>query len=310
MVKVSAAIFYVLAYLGYVFILPFRHEGGGWLLAFYGFIFGSGFIAFFALRKSHERDKQVLHFSLTDRRSRPSEAGQLSSANRSYLWQRAVIVGTLINRAGSEIRRANGHVAVSARATENHHLRQTRLWEHLEPIESVLMSKPEGTWSEHERSAITTWCEQLRVLRWVLGADTELMPMEHFPRPDFRLTEGLDRLDPKGSSHVDAWEMRLERDKSATYVTRALVELKARNLLPTSPKDHGLPGDLRDELKGNSTDSLAGTKTISELDEPALRLLAVVAAARMQYTAWLVDRLNSHTSSSFVEWLRLQPGTN
>lgn len=301
LLKVSAAAAYLILYFSYVFIPPLRAAGGGGTqFAFYGVLLVAGFVAFRALRKSHARDDQLLNFSLRA----VEEKGTLSSANRSYLRKRVKVVASLLGRGGSEIRIADGRLGnLLSRTTENDRLRQAELWDELEPIELSLMSKPEGAWSVQERDGVIAWSEQLRLLRWILGVDSELTPLEHFPRPDVRLAGDLYHLDPKLASNVGVWDVRSERDKSATYVNRLFAELERRNLLPASVADRRSPDDLQAEPLGNSTDLLAGVKTIADLDEQALRLMTAVSLARMQYAAWLVEYLSSDTTMSFAEWL-------
>lgn len=303
--QVSGAIAYVIACIGFILILLFRSQGGGWLFAFYGFIFGTGFIAFLAIRRSHRRDRQLLNFSLSgDAPRTASDAGHASPAVCSYLCRRAAILSTLIGRAGSEMRVLSGNAAGSTRQVHNTWLRQNRLWEELEPNELSLMSKADGTWTQAERDSVVTWCEQLRVLRWALGIDSELMPLEHGPQPDLRLTEGLHEVRSARAINVRTWNVRNERDKAAEYEARLVAEFTARNLLPANAELNTWAGELRDRVSGSSRDYLAGARTVSDLDEATLRLLGAITVARTHYAAWLVDQWGSDRPCSFTEWFR------
>ncbi len=52
---------------------------------------------------------------------------------------------------------------------------------------------------------------------------------------------------------------------------------------------------------------MAGSKTVEELDDEALRLLAAMCASRAQYVAYLVAQLAADKPIAFVQW---QEGAN
>jgi hypothetical protein len=220
-----------------------------------------------------------------------------------HLSRRAAILASLIGRACGEILAVNGNAGNRIRQTQNTWLRRNQLWDSLEPDELSLMSRAEATWTQAERDSVVVWCEQLRLLRWVLGIDSELMPLEHFPHPDPRLAEGLKGLPCGNAKKVNTWDVRIERDKAAHYEARLLAEFSARNLLPANPELDTWADELRNRLTGSSTDYLAGAKTISDLDDASLKLLGAVTVARVHYTSWLLEQLSEDTLFSFSEWI-------
>src|SRR5205807_1866755 len=103
-----------------------------------------------------------------------------------YLIERATIIASLVRRAASEvhIQRSSARAGVITRQIENQLLRRHGLWEKLEQPELEMVSVEDGLWATQQQNGIVEWCEQLRLLRWVLRLDAELMPLEHFPQPD------------------------------------------------------------------------------------------------------------------------------
>ncbi|WP_321472152.1 DUF4272 domain-containing protein [uncultured Paludibaculum sp.] len=302
--KVIFAFVYVIGYAGYFLIVPWRQRDGGQALAVYGVLFGTAIIAYFALRRSHEIDQQMLTFSLTGRpEAEPSQPDQTSAAVGLYLAKRAAILSCLIGRAGSEILHKDGKVEGVTRQVQNTWLRENGLWQELEENEGALMSAADATWAGADRDSIVVWCERLRLLRWVLGMDPQLEPLEHFPRPDLRLMQGLHERPEAPQASVMPWDVRVEREKAAAYHARLVAEFQVRKLLPQDPEMEAWSSTLLEQYAGSSTDYLAGTKTIGELEEPELRLLAETVFARVQYAMYLELQLSSDAPISFGSWL-------
>jgi hypothetical protein len=310
--KVTFGIGYAIAYLLYVGSLELHtmnDQPVGWTFAFYGFIFGTGLVAYFLLNRSHRKQDELLNFSLTGTGRTPQTGGGISSEVRNFLEERALILSSLVARAGSEIYLERNRLApgfeVITRQTLNARLRQNGLWDKLEAPELDLVSAADGRWTEEQQHQIPMWCEQLRLLRWTLGIDGELMPLAHFPRVDFSLARDLlGARDPSISrkSMQQSWDLRVERDRAAEYTARVVAELKGRNMIADETGLEGWADRLREKSLGSSTDYLAGAKTIAELDEQDLRLLAAIAVSREQYADYLVDQLSTDRPISFESW--------
>ena len=86
------------------------------------------------------------------------------------------------------------------------------------------------------------------------------------------------------------------------YTARVVAEFKGRRLIADSQELEGWADEFRAKSLGDSTDYLAGARTIGELDDDALRRLGSSAAARERYCAYLVDLLNSIQPFPFSTW--------
>jgi len=206
--SISLRITFWLAYLvAYVLFLVFMEvntaDGQGiWNAVFYAFIFGTGAIAAMLMRRWHRKQDELLNTSLTGRAPlHPQDFADASAEVRSYLEERALIIASLLARGASEIYLQHHRIAegteVVTRQVHNSLLRGAGLWDKLERPEADLATAADGLWSTEQQNDVLTWCEQLRVLRWVFGIDSEPVPLAHFPKLDFSLsTEVLQRGRP------------------------------------------------------------------------------------------------------------------
>lgn len=287
--------------------LVFGH--GAFQTVFNGFILATGFIAFLLLRRSNRKQNELLNFSLVGRDPRQVPEG-ISAEARRHLEERARIVASLLARGAGEVHLESHELPPGAevvtRQIQNTALRRMGLWEKLDSTEAALVSAPDGFWTSAERMQVVTWCEQLRLLRWTLRIDAELIPLAHFPRVDFSLVHDL----LQGSAAVRpgrqiraSWDLRGERDTALEYFARIVAELKSRCLIADSFELDGWADELRKKSLGASLDYLAGPRTIGELSDGALRLLGLTAHARGQYAGYLVDLLSGSEVVPFAEWL-------
>ncbi|MDX2149836.1 MAG: hypothetical protein SFV54_03810 [Bryobacteraceae bacterium] len=305
---------YVVAYVAvFGIVVPFRSpEGPVWHYGFYGFIFLTGLLAYFLLRRRNAQAHEALTFSLTTGGQTFAVASTADDkgAIREYLVGRAVILASLISRAAAEICMQRGVNSIDypegiMRQVQNGLLRQRRLWGRLERTETELMGASEGSWTEEQQNEVVVWCEQLRLLRWVLGVDAELMPLAHFPAIDFKLANDISRLYGSEEPHrpmMNSWDVRMDRDTALEYAARLVSELKARKLIADSPELEGWAGHLREISPGASTDYVVGAKTVEQLTNEELMYFAVVTAARERYATYLVEQLSADSALSFSEW--------
>jgi len=302
----------LLSVIGYVFYLSYTAVvGGPWTAAFYAFIIGTGIIAAVAMRRWYRNQNKILNQSITGQASLSFPgAFKAPQSVRSYLEERALIVASLLARGASEVQlhstnQSNDIGEVLTRQALNGFLRGHGLWERLEPAEVDLASAADGRWTSEQEGRVIAWCEQLRLLRWVLGVDPEIVPLWHNPTVDFKL--GWELLQQAAAladrrSEVGPWDIRMQRDLATAYATRAIAELKVRGVVPACPELDRWANNLRASCLGDSVDFLAGVRTIAEVREDALRLLAFLAAARGQYAGYLVDQLNATEPIAFSSW--------
>src|ERR1039458_2303976 len=166
---------------------------GPWTIAFDTVIYGSGVAAFFVIRWVHRKNQPTtLSLAVSPGLNQDEVTGPAPSVQR-YFAERAAILASLVRRAASEIdlQRSGVRPEVTTRQNENQLLRKYGLWEKLESPELDLVRVADGEWTVQQQNDLVAWSEQLRILRWVLRLDSELVPLEHFPRPDLRLASGI-----------------------------------------------------------------------------------------------------------------------
>ncbi len=161
-------------------------------MVFNGVMVGSGVIAALLFRRSNRRQDEVLNFSITGRKQEQLPQ-DVSPGILLYLDERTAILASLLSRGASEIYLEHNELPLGAeivtRQIQNTLLTQKGLWEKLDPTEKALASAADGRWTAEHRAEVRIWCEQLRLLRWTLGIDAELVPLAHNPQLDFSLAQ-------------------------------------------------------------------------------------------------------------------------
>jgi hypothetical protein len=290
--------------------LAYREGGGFEAFVVYGAILGAAMIALQLMRRAYRRQDDALRYSLTGNvLVVPQDENRPQLAVRNYLEGRARILSALILRAASEAcidyNALPADCELVTRQTVNGSLRKSGLWERLEPGEAELMRVPAGQWAVVRESDVVVWCEQLRLLRWVLGIDREVIPLAHYPRIDFSLAAGM--LEPAETSPavswiMDSWEVRVQRDIALEYLIRAVAEMNSRGVIAKDPELEQWTDEFREKSLGASTDYICAHETIADLDAARLQLLAMTSSARERYASYLVERLGNDAALSFAQW--------
>ena len=273
-------------------------EIGRWTIPFYGIIFGSGFVAFQFIRRSHRSQDRLLaiSFSVTP----PSQADLVSRSVLDYLAARTMITASLLTRGGSEFYLQNHKVPdglnVITRQSQNEFLRRCGLWENLEPAELGLVSAADGAWPAEQLNRLGEWCEQLRLLRWVLRIDSFLKPMSHFPRTDFLVSRGLNTLGRPfvAKQALEPSEIRPERDVAAGYFLSAAQELRRRGLVSAAE-----PIEREERQMQAMTQFVVDGRYVSELSDDELQQILRVAHTRSNYAQYLIDQLSAGTPVAY-----------
>jgi hypothetical protein len=277
-------------------------------LPLYGLLFAGGFLAFLLIRMANRRSETSFLRSLIPRELPPQPDGSVSAEVRAYLLQRTSIVAGLLLRAASELRVANSAKGASPKAgvrgMVNELMRTNGFWHQLEPEEADLFRVPDGCWTSAQTRQLPTWCEQLRLLRWTVGMDAEIDPLAHIPKPAARLfrTALGDEQPFERPNVLEAWQLRQERDAAAGYALRIFCELVHRGSVDPD-LGRGVPKGMSYERRGPADDYLAGVRTVGELDDRTLNILACSAVARFQYARYLMDQLRAQQPISYSRWL-------
>lgn len=309
--RVTAFLLLLLAY-AVLLLIPLGQPGGGWLYVFYLISFGAAILVRFLLNRSNRKQSEMLKYSITGAVDpAPREPTDISHSVRTYISERTLILASLIVRGASEVlihQRSLSRSQAETRQTQNAFLRNRGLWEKLEAPERELASLADGSWTIEQQFGVASWCEQLRLLRWLLHVDAELMPLAHFPKVDLTLGGDLSSAVAEASNKQilsKVADLRVERENALGYLARAVAELRARGLVPLDAGPEGWGDELRQRLLGASSDLWVGAKTVADLDDESLRSFVRVAAARERYAGYLLDQLSAAEPLSFSVWSTL-----
>jgi hypothetical protein len=257
-----------------------------------------GILGFVIVRKLNRQQNEspVPSLALIPTPTSGSFEQQVSSSVLTYFADRAYILACLILRATSEARIHTEHLPPESskmRLVTNTLLRKAGLWDKLEPQEASLACSADGQWDARQRFELFEWCEQLRLLRWAFGLDTEIEPVTHSDL-GVQIAADLARRSRKcflGHFAVQSWDLRGQRDQAKLYFARIWVELKGRNLTGGSQNLSAWESRIREQFSGASKDLLAGHVTISELTDTQLQRFAHTSRARFSYAAYLLESL-------------------
>jgi hypothetical protein len=164
------------------------------------------------------------------------------------------------------------------------------------------MASPDGAWTVEQASQVLVWSEQLRLLRWILGIDSELEPIDPVLPRDAKLIGGLWEPDAsriaKASIRIPS-DARAERDFAEAYYARAVAEMTSRQLVAVPVESVTELEAFRQSVLGDSSDFLAGHRTVAELTNEELPALAMVACARVEYAGYLAELLSADVPFPF-----------
>ena len=236
-----------------------------------------------------------------------TELPKLPNASlREYVTDRTMIIAALLDRAGSELYLKEHEIPegseIIARQRQNQLLMKSGAWHKLQRDEADLLSAPDRTWSQKQCDTSLTWCEQIRLLRWALRIDDEIMPLAHFPPLDFALARLPGEIAETDTPMLLASDLRAEREIAKGYLARLVAESTSRKLIHSTPQLDEWSAELRSAVSGPSTDFWIGTRTVNDLDNREVSFLLATASARHDYAAYLVVLLGSETPFAYAEW--------
>lgn len=312
--RLTFFVFWVVAYIPFVLWTNLESATGLQGALVYLALFIAALVVRWLIRRSSRRQEELFSHSLTGSGVQPAQEERAESPESwRHLEGRAVVAAALLARAIVEIERAGMEdrlVESDARPTLNSLLRSAARWDALDLIEADLMGSPEGSWTSEQQMLVTSYSEELRLLRWVLGIDAELVPLSHCPKADMALA--LDQIRKGACSAakgfaVESWDVRAHRDEAITYCGRVLAELRVRGEADPAydtgdDEFYAWAAELRSQLIGASTDLVVGSETVEDLATNELTLLLNIAEARAQYSAYLMDQMNSAVPYSFRQW--------
>lgn len=225
---------------------------------------------------------------------------------RRYLEERASIIASLLARGGSEIGLKHATIApgteVITRQIQNKFLKDAGLWTKLERPELDLVSCPDGAWTAEHRGQVTSWSEQLRLLRWTLRIDAEITPLALFPKVDYSMTREFFRRNKVRRSSgplVSVGTLEEEKTLALHYMARIFAEMNGRGMVSM---DGDVWEKIRNESAGPSRDYFVGAETVGELSEDSLNYFGALTSARERYASYLLEQLKAQKPVSYSEW--------
>ena len=304
----------LLVYVTFLVILIRDAHMSLWAIPSYLFIYGCAVLILLALRRSYRRQDAFFQHSLLAAPSR-AEGASTSEAVQTTVHQclveQTIITAALLARAASEyLFKSNeipdGVTIVTRRALiEN--LRKEELWDKLTVEEGDLLRIPDGEWSSEQVHQMAQWCEHLRLLRWVLRIDAQITPLAHFPKTDVSLSGEIVKHGKAlftGKKLLESWDIRVERNIAREYLLRCLIERQSRGSIHAPPEFAEWAVQARVKMAGPSEDMLAGVKEVGELDNNELTFLQLIAAARENFSDYLIDQVTADHPVDFSAWSR------
>jgi hypothetical protein len=251
------------------------------------------------IRRAHKRDDQVF-LKLTDEHR--SSAGGEFREHRRRLAELALRTAVVVDRAGGEAYvKGNTLAADAAGVFRRRSLDVARNYGLLEGFSDEmrqLLTSPEGSWEWPQILLSARETEDVRVLRWVLGMDQVLAPLEFAVPMDFRAVVEITTTPQKimeGNVCIPPWDLRPARDAARTLMMRCIAEGVKRGIVEES--DEALRGEYLHyaELHAGrqSEDFLLGSVIVSDAKEEQVQQATLVAYRRQLVLAAIIEYLGS-----------------
>ncbi len=268
-----------------------------------------GVLMVFALQRWQEHRDRTPPPSLKQSAELATEQHDTAAAQ---LWQQTVTLAALLQRSGSEssikttVLPANREVATRRWLRER--LLALQVWERLPRALLELLILPDGHWTEEVCKQVDAALPYLPVLRWALGFDRDLPPLDRLPQYNAAMLRSL--LDGSPTPHplLPPWELRIARDSSNFYFQRFWVEAVTRRLVgkDLSPDQIADAATYKQEIDNDGTvfgDLLVGAHTVSELEDPALMTMVLASYRRWELLQLLTDIAGGEADPVQVERL-------
>jgi len=217
-----------------------------------------------------------------------------------YFRTRAIILASLLVRGRNELdlhnHRAEGGMKTIVRREQIQFLRECGLWGALEPAELGLISAADGNWAPEQLNHLPQWCEQLRVLRWVLKIDTYLLPLSRHPNLDFSVAGSIakngDAIRCKVS--LQPLDIRPVRDLAYAYTLSVALEMSRRGLIHPTERLEEKEREMRVGFFQKRGDFVVNGSYLWELENEELWSLFHVACIRHSYCQYIIDQLSAN----------------
>ena len=146
---------------------------------------------------------------------------------------------TFADRASAEAMLRNGvlpgHAAGLTRRRTIDLARSAGIWDGFDGQEREKLTSPEGAWPEEDVNTLSLWAEDVLVLRWVLGMDRILTPLEFAELSFLPTFEISARRVEVGRRLLPPYDLRPVRNMAHLTFVRGLSECVRRGLRSLSP---------------------------------------------------------------------------
>jgi hypothetical protein len=237
--------------------------------------------------------------SLLKLSAKPAPADEDYRGHRTKLARELLKTAILVDRAGFEALHREGkilpaHLGICRRRTLDL-AQRTGLWEDFTGSEQALLLSQEGSWEWKDTWPLVLRVEDVRVLRWVVGIDSVLVPFE-FLKPD--LTPALElTVKPAlltGNRCMAPYDLRPAQTMAQAMVARCLADGAERGWLEV--KDAGEREQLLNLAEkmswDESSDLLIGTTTVGKAGLEQVRWVTQAALRRLWVLTGVIGYLN------------------
>lgn len=239
-------------------------------------------LALLLARSHHRTDESMLHLA-----TRESPAADDCTRHRLRIVETLLGTAALVDRAGMELMHRQGsmnpaYIGVSRQRTLQ--LVRGCGWEQMSGEAQALLLSPEGSWSEADTWSMIFRVEQVRVLRWVLGVDTILAPLE-FADLNVRLALEI-TTNPKlaaGSVCLSASDLRGAKVIAGHLLDRLIGEGTYRGFydLPQDDTRRRVLELAQRMREPGAQDQLVGVDTVAEAPEERIRFVLQATLRRV-----------------------------
>lgn len=221
-----------------------------------------------------------------------SDIASVPKETTAHVQRHAYGLAAMIERAlGERWLRTNavpdGHTVIT-RSIQIEALRKHGVWGEMPTPARTAMMEPDGAWAEDRIRSVLSTGEKLNSLLWALSLQSSLRPVEELltTLSMKKLSESLRDAAP---GIRPTWDLRVERNRAYEYFWRCFAERVHRgDLSPESESQASAVAAWMKEIASNPhEDYLAGTSTVGELDNVAVR----IAGSHSIQRAIILDRL-------------------
>ncbi len=243
-------------------------------------------IALLIARTHAKTNESLLNLSPARQRISLPEPDPLQlTAVQNLLVKRA----TFADRASAEAMLRNGVLPKQAAGLTRRRTidlaRSAGIWDGFDGQEREKLTSPEGAWAEEDVNTLSLWAEDVLVLRWVLGMDQILTPLEFAELTFLPTFEISARGVEVGGRLLPPYDLRPVRDMAHHTFVRGLSECVSRGLTEIeSAEDRTILLDFAAASKGPE-DMLTGSKTFAEASDE--RVLSLTRLALRRYSVLL-----------------------